>query len=220
MARNAKKRARSQPPPPMPAWSGAAVNPDGRRRRSEVTRAKLCDAVLILMRERGEAPTVAQVAERAGVGLRTLYQHYADAPTLWGAGFDHAVLTTLSTMPPVSADGTLAERIAGFVERRARVCESWGPMWRVGLRLSVTEQGFRDRIARLDTLLRARAEILYASELGALTPQRRTLVLDALMSLTEMEAWEHLREACGRDVEAAHAVWRFSVAALLAAAPG
>lgn len=173
--------------------------------------------MLALMGEIGDIPTISQIADRAGVGLRTLYQHFPEATALYAATFDHVITTTLATMPPVSPEGPLPDRIAGFVERRSRVCETWAPIWRVALRFAVHDEGFRERVERINQLLRARAQILYSVELAALPPASQTLALDALMSLTEMDAWEHLRAQCHRDVEAARAVWRFSIAALFAA---
>lgn len=120
-------------------------------------------------------------------------------------------------MKQPSAEGPLPDRIAGFVERRSRVCETWAPMWRVALRFAVRDGAFRERVGRINQLLRARARILYSSELAALPPASQTLALDALMSLSEMDAWEHLRVQCRRDAEQARAVWRFSIAALFAA---
>lgn len=209
------RRVRSKPAtatlPPGPSS-------DGRRRRSEATRRKLYEAMLALMVRDSELPTIGRIASHAGVGLRTLYQHFADAPALYGAAFDHVVSTTLAITPPVSPEGPLGERIAGFVVRRSTVCETWTPLWRLALSLSGHDATFRLRVERVNQLLRARAQILYAPELARLSPTQQKLVLDTLLSLTEMEAWEHLRAQCGRDVDAARAAWRFSIEALFAGA--
>jgi AcrR family transcriptional regulator len=206
-----------------PAWQATTQrSTDGRRRRGEESRRRLFEAMLALMGETGDIPTIGAIAARADVGLRTLYQHFVDAPALYAATFDHAIMVTLSNMPPVSPEGPLAERIAGFVERRARVCEAWGPIWRVALRFSVHDPAFRDRVDRVNQLLRARAQILYSPELSRLPPAAQALVLDSLLSLTEMDAWEHLRVSCGRDLDAARAAWRFVIGAVfkdIAAAP-
>lgn len=196
--------------------TGVAGGTDGRHRRSATTRLRLFEANLALLREMHELPTAAAVAKQAGVGLRTFYQHFPDATAFYSACFDHVIMTTLATMPPVSPDGPLDERITGFVERRSRVCEAWAPIWRIALRFAANDQGFRERIARINSILRARAQILYSSELMVLPAAAQTAILDALMSLTEMEAWLYLREQCARDVEAARTIWRFSVAALFA----
>ena len=192
---------------------------DGRHRRSAATRLRLFDAMIALQRQLHDLPTAAAVASHAHVGLRTFYQHFPDATSFYSACFDHVIMTTLATMPPVSPEGPLGGRIAGFVERRSRVCEAWAPMWRIALRFAANDQGFRERIARVGQILRARAQILYSPELAVLPTHAQATILDALMSLTEMDAWLHLREQCGRDVAAARTIWRFSVAALFARAP-
>jgi AcrR family transcriptional regulator len=205
---------------PVAAWpTGIGGANDGRHRRGEVTRLRLFDAMLVVQRRINDLPTAAAVAKQARVGLRTFYEHFPDTTAFYGACFDHVIVTTLSTMPPVSPEGGLEARIAGFVERRTRDCEAWAPIWRIALRFAAIDQGFRDRIARIDSILRARAQILYSPELAVLPGPAQTSMLDALMSLTDMEAWMYLREQCGRDVESARSVWRFSVGALFARAP-
>jgi AcrR family transcriptional regulator len=211
----AKKRESAEAPKRAPAWQAATGrSTDGRRRRGEDTRRRLFEAMLALMRETSEIPTIGAIAGRAEVGLRTLYQHFSEAQALYAATFDHVIMTTLSTMPPVSPAGPLAERIEGFVERRSRVCEAWAPIWRVALRFSANNAAFRERVDRVNELLRARAQILYSTELARLPPEAQALLLDSLMSLTEMDAWEHLRLHRGRDIEAARRAWRFTIGAL------
>lgn len=209
------KREPAQSPKRAPVWFAATErSTDGRRRRGEDTRRRLFEAMLALMGETSDVPTIGAIAGRAGVGLRTLYQHFPEAQALYAATFDHVIMTTLATMPPVSPDGPLAERIQGFVERRSRVCEAWAPIWRVALRFSANDAAFRERVDRVNQLLRARAQILYSVELARLSPDDQALLLDSLMSLTEMDAWEHLRLHRGRDIEAARRAWRFAIGAL------
>lgn len=219
MARRTVGRKPTQPAQQSSQPPAVGSNPDGRRRRSEDTRRRLFEAMLVLMRETSDIPTIGEIAKRAGVGLRTLYQHFPEATSLYAATFDYLIMTTLATMPPVSPEGPLKERIGGFIERRSRVCEAWAPIWRVALRFAQHDTSFRERVSRINQILRARAQILYSVELAPLPPTAQTLVLDSLMSLTEMDAWEHLRVQRGLDVEASRAVWRFSIAALFAGIP-
>lgn len=223
--RMSQNRSRGQKlpetPAHAPAWQAATGrSTDGRRRRGEDTRRRLFEAMLALMGETSGIPTIGAIAARAEVGLRTLYQHFPEAQALYAATFDHVITTTLSTMPPVSPQGPLGERIEGFVERRSRVCEAWAPIWRVALRFSSSDAAFRERVDRVNQLLRARAQILYSTELSQLPPDAQAVLLDAVLSLTEMDAWEHLRVHCGRDIEAARRVWRFVIGALFKDADG
>ena len=56
---------------------------DGRRQRSERNRQKIIAAMFELVREGDFDPSVATVAERAGVGLRTVFRHFDDVDTLY-----------------------------------------------------------------------------------------------------------------------------------------
>ena len=57
--------------------------PDGRRLRSERNKQKIVTAMMELVREGDYDPSVASIAERAGVGLRTVFRHFDDVDTLY-----------------------------------------------------------------------------------------------------------------------------------------
>lgn len=205
-------RRKNQVPPPEPGESL-----DGRRRRGERTRQRLFEAAGELMRELDEMPTVAQIAQRAGVVPRTLYQHFADSAALYGATFDHFLTTANASLPELSSQGSLPERIHGFVERRARIVEDWLPLWRVGIRFARHDTNYRVRVEAAVESLRLRMSILYEPELSRLSPEDRRLLTDAVTTITDHEGWAHLRWICGYDFDKACAVWRFAIAAQFAA---
>jgi AcrR family transcriptional regulator len=198
-----------------PAGPGESL--DGRRRRGERTRQRLFEAAGELMRERDEMPTVAQIALRASVVPRTLYQHFPDSAALYGATFDHFLATANSSLPDLSPAGPLPERINGFVERRARICEDWLPLWRVGIRFARHDQTYRTRVENAVDSLRMRMRVLYEPELSRLSPDDQRLLIDAVTTLTDHEGWAHLRWICGYDWEKSCAVWRFAIEAQFSA---
>ena len=51
---------------------------DGRRQRSARSRAAIIEASFELMQEGVLAPTAQQIAERAGVGIRSFFRHFED----------------------------------------------------------------------------------------------------------------------------------------------
>lgn len=63
--------------------SADAVTEDGRRQRSERNRQKIITAMFELVREGYFDPSVAQIAEQAGVGLRTVFRHFDDVDSLY-----------------------------------------------------------------------------------------------------------------------------------------
>ncbi len=62
--------------------SDDAAKPDGRRQRSERSRKKILQAMWDLMVEGDMAPSAAAIAERAGVGLRSVFRHFEDMDTI------------------------------------------------------------------------------------------------------------------------------------------
>ena len=56
---------------------------DGRRRRSEASRERIVDAMLELVGEGVVTPSADAVAERAGVGLRTVFRHFENMENLY-----------------------------------------------------------------------------------------------------------------------------------------
>ena len=54
------------------------AHPDGRRQRSRASRAKIIKAFMELMKSGDPSPSAARVAERAGVGLRSVFRHFDD----------------------------------------------------------------------------------------------------------------------------------------------
>ncbi|MBU6156953.1 MAG: TetR/AcrR family transcriptional regulator, partial [Alphaproteobacteria bacterium] len=62
---------------------GEATAEDGRRKRGDQSRRKIVDAMIALVREGEMSPSAAQVAERASVGLRTVFRHFDEMEILY-----------------------------------------------------------------------------------------------------------------------------------------
>ena len=58
---------------------------DGRRQRSERSRAAIITATLNLLDGGNLTPTAKQIAEEAGVGLRSFFRHFEDMDALLNA---------------------------------------------------------------------------------------------------------------------------------------
>lgn len=57
---------------------------DGRAARGQRSREAIVSAMLSLIREGVVRPSTTQIADRAGVTQRTLFNHFADVPSLMG----------------------------------------------------------------------------------------------------------------------------------------
>lgn len=60
-----------------------AMSDDGRRQRSDRSRRRIIVAMFELLREGEMSPSAVQVAERADVGLRTVFRHFEDMESIF-----------------------------------------------------------------------------------------------------------------------------------------
>ncbi len=87
---------------------------DGRRARRERSREAVVEALLDLLREGKGVPAAKDVADRAGVTERTLFNLYGDKVQLMMAAVVRFRQHAEETMPVVPTLGTLEERVEAF----------------------------------------------------------------------------------------------------------
>jgi len=192
---------------------------DGRRQRSERTRQAIMDAYIALLRERPQIPTAAQIAVRAGVSTRSIFERFDDLQTLSLATVDYAFAIGESQVVARNVDGDRQTRLRSHVETRARTCEQWLPLWRVVVNNAsrLDELDVRIRIVR--EVVSRRIELMYAPELGSVDADKRRDLLVALEILTDFESWGRMREVNGLSFEEACRVWVDTIDRLLPATP-
>ncbi|HEX3367484.1 TetR/AcrR family transcriptional regulator [Phenylobacterium sp.] len=175
-----------------PAPEPALASSDGRRRRGQDNRAKIVAAMLDIIHAGDLAPSAEQVAQRADVGLRTVFRHFQDMDSLFREmsvvimGELHAVAET----PFRSEDWR--ERVVELVERRGRAFEEVGPFLRATSLLQRRSKYMDIDHARLVKALR---EILRQQLPPAVA--RDQPKLEALDLLLSFEAWSRLRREQG-----------------------
>ena len=105
-----------------------AIAEDGRRQRSERNRQKIISAMFELVREGNFDPSVAQVAERAGVGLRTVFRHFDEVDSLYQemtAQMDARIIPEIQK--PLNAT-EWPDRVKELMARRIRIFEDIMPV--------------------------------------------------------------------------------------------
>lgn len=190
---------------------------DGRTARRDRNRDLVLDAVLELFAEDSLAPGPAEVAERSGVSLRSVYRYYEDMDALARA----AIARHLVRMAPLfelegMGVGPVDDRIERIVAARLRLYEAAAPMARASVVRARTNPIIRERLDQTRDLLRLQVDQMFAPELAVLEPVERAEIAAGLDLVLELESLEHLRRHRAMDVAGAHRVLVRAVSALIA----
>ena len=170
---------------------------DGRVRRGERNRQLIVDALFELMQEGVLQPTAERVAQRAGVGTRTVFRHFDDMESLFLQVSDRieSEVRPIAEGPPI--EGSRAERVRALIGRRVRLFERITPFRRAGDLHKAQSRVVQQRHVELNRFMRSQL-------VSALGPEIETAAeetLEALDLITSFEAWERLRsdQRLGRD---------------------
>ena len=198
--------------------AAAPIRLDGRNARAERSRTAVVDALLDLLGEGELRPPATRIAERAGVSLRSVFQHFADIETLYGAAADRQLARLGPLAEPLSPTGSRAERLDAFVRARTRLLETIAPVRRGALLMEPFSTEVASRLSRGRAHNRAEAEVMFAPELAAHPTAARRELASALSAAASWSTWEHLRRHQGLSRDRARRVVARMLAALLQAA--
>ena len=195
-----------------------AEPPDGRTARRDRNKDAVLDAVLDLFADGSLTPGPAEVADRSGVSLRSVYRYFDDMDALVRA----AIARNLTRMEPlfVLVDpgvGPVADRITRLVQARLGLHDAAAPMARAAVAREATNRIIRERLEETRLVLRQQVEEMFAPELDALRADARTEVVAAVDVMIGLESLEHLRRYRRMSAAETEAVLVRAVAALLGA---
>lgn len=190
---------------------------DGRTARGVRTRDGLIDATMELIREGDLRPTAPRISERAGVSVRTVFQHFDDLETLFRELGDRTFERVREVAEPIDATAPLALRVDRFVAQRCRINEMLGPINSAALLQAPFSGAIRAQFQRGHSLSTAQLRHVFTTELAALGDQRDPL-FDGLRFATSWTTWNLCRETEGRSVEEATEVVRRVVELVLTGA--
>jgi AcrR family transcriptional regulator len=168
---------------------GADAEPstDGRRRRSQASRERIVAAMMALVEEGQLNPVAEDVAERAQVGLRSVFRHFSDMDSLYAemaAKLARAYLPALAPFESADWHGQLFEAI----NRRISVYERVLPFKRAADAHRHESQVIQNNHAATSHLMRARLRDL-------LPPALRDdpIAFETLDFLLSIDSWQRLR---------------------------
>jgi AcrR family transcriptional regulator len=190
---------------------------DGRSLRAGRTREAIVDALFVLL-EAGEVqPTGEQIAERAGVSLRSVFLHFPTREQLFAAITERQVARIAPLFQPLDADAPLAERIDAFVAQRARVLEAVTALRRAAVLMEPRSELVARKLAEVRAGKRAQAEWVFDCELAACPKEERRALAAALGAACDWNAWQSWRAHQGLSAAGACAAMRLTLRRLLGA---
>jgi AcrR family transcriptional regulator len=181
------------------AAATSAVSLDGRTARRLENRAKILDGALDVVAS-GDELTADAIAARAGVSVRSVYNHFASASELVAGMYERGtqkVMPLLAELP--APEAPFAERVRRWTRVRTQILEEVAPVrWHA----MVAEERHPEMQPQAEALRRAHRDDV-----------RRTFpelpdeaAVDAVAALTDSLGWKALRRHQGLPPAAACAV--------------
>ena len=161
--------------------------PDGRIQRSERSRQLIVDAVVDLINEGHMIPTAQQVADKAGVAIRTVFRHFSEMEKLY-AEIDQTMRPWYAELFSQSdRSGTLEERVTRAVESHAGAYTELAVVMRAVQLLLWRSPQVKQNY--LEGAQRIRKDMnVWLPELASVSPETR----EAVDAITSFDFWERL----------------------------
>ena len=183
---------------------------DGRVRRGERSRHRIVSALFELVGEGALQPTAQQVADRAGVGIRSVFRHFAEMESLYSEMDARLETEALALLRGDDRTGSVEERVRALVRQRTRLFERIGPYKRAGNLQRWRSAFLQGRHLHLQRRLHA--------DLRAWLPELEGApadLVEALELATSFESWDRLRGDRQLNQKLVAAVIERTVSALL-----
>lgn len=189
---------------------------DGRRARRGRNREAVVDALLELFREGELNPSVAAVAERSGVSLRSVFRYFDDLDEMGRIAIQRHLdgVGHLFELPNIG-EGPRADRIDALVAQRLALYERVAPVMRAALIRAPSQKVIATALLQRRAFLRTQVKQQFAPELAKLSPAESAVVLAGADVLTSFESLELMRASHKLTSARAAAAIKGSLARLL-----
>jgi TetR/AcrR family transcriptional regulator, regulator of autoinduction and epiphytic fitness len=195
--------------------SGRTGPVDGRAARALRTREAIVDACIAMVEEGDLKPTAPRLAERAGVSVRSVFQHFDDLPSLHIAVTQRIAERMSALLVPPDTSLPLDRRIEQFVEHRSALLDAATPFRRAAQVHGPFSPEIRAATTQAAAYLHHEVEATFAPELDALDPDDRAELLEALAAAASWPFWDVLRAEHEVPADRARAVMTRTLRALL-----
>lgn len=188
---------------------------DGRWLRSIRTRGAIIAAWLELIQEGDLSPTAKAVADRAHIGLRTVFQHFSDMNVLHRAAAEEHLSRVVTSEVRVPSELPLRDRIEMLTTTRGESWEATSLLRRACERQEWISADIRELIDEWEQRSACSTLQVFAPELDAMSAESAHTVGLAVDALLSWSTWNHLRVRRSLTVEQTHAVLHAALEALL-----
>lgn len=188
------------------AMVGDETAVDGRVMRGLRNRQAIVDALLSLYHEDIVDPTAGQIAERAGVSVRSVFAHFEDREALVeavSAAERHHLLGLVEPEPPTT---DLDGRIQWLAAGRSLYFQRIDPVMKAAFRYVDEQPAIARSITQDERILRDQIESVFAAEIEARTGPERAALVEALDLAFSYSAWRRLVRSQSLDPERAASV--------------
>ena len=176
---------------------------DGRSARAQRTRDSVVNAVLELANGGNPRPTAREIADRAGISVRSVYVHFEDLDDLFRAAADRLFERMAALLAPVDATLPLHQRTAAAVNQRIAIHEQFGAIRRAAELWAPQSPALAEVLRLGREVARYDIERLFGS--GLVGRDDHDIALGAVTMLMSPEAWDSLRGQ-GLSVEVAREI--------------
>jgi AcrR family transcriptional regulator len=174
------------------------------------------DALLSLVREGNpRRPTAREIAERAGVSLRSVYVHFDDLEDLFIAAANRQVELVADLYVEVPATGSLRDRADALMASRSRIYEATTPVRRAAELHAPESKALTTFLREVHAAGRRDLERVFARELDKFPPDQRARRLAMLAAITGSAAWNEMRAVGHLDPAATREATVEAIIALL-----
>lgn len=184
---------------------------DGRRQRSDRSRRRIIEAMFALISEGEMTPSAADVAERAQVGLRTVFRHFEDMDSIYNEMTQQLLAAVIPKIKAPYKTKGWCNQLMESVDRRADLYETIFPM-RVCMALRYYQSEFiREQYDRDLKMER--------SALKAILPKaiaQDKILFAALETVLSFVTWRRLRSEQNLSVTAAKDTMTLMINGLIA----
>lgn len=183
---------------------------DGRRQRSDRSRGKIVQAMFELLGEGDTSPSAVAVADRAGVGLRTVFRHFDDMESIYNVMVDQCLARVIPIMKAPYHATEWRERLLECTDRSAKIYEMVFPA-KLVLNLRRYQSDFLMERHQQDV-------VLLRSALKGILPDmltRNKILFSAIETTLSFATWQTLRQDQNLSVETSKKSTTLMLAALI-----